>query len=353
MRSRNWVFAPVAIAIVSRLFSAILLASYPRGPSPLLINNPGPFVAWDGQWYLSIAQFGYHANAIQAADLVGGHHDFAFYPGWPLLIKVASLGGVLSADLISVLLANVLFVLAAVAVYALFRDRFSERTALWGTLLLAFNPASYVFSMAYTESLFVLLVGLYFLNRYGRAAPVLAALSMLVRVAGLALGASAAVMFALNRAPRIRLVQVGVVIGLVFGAWWVYLWRLTGRLDGWFLGSASWAPYEGIRAIQRELVTHPSRELVWGAFVVLMIVGCLLMLRRHLDMAVYGLVAIALSLAAAPAGSMARHAMVAFPAFGMIADKLGPRLSALLVIAFAVAQIGFVKFAFGVVSQPP
>jgi hypothetical protein len=37
----------------------------------------------------------------------------------------------------------------------------------------------------------------------------------------------------------------------------------------------------------------------------------------------------------------------------MIADKLGPRLSALLVIAFAVAEIGFVKFAFGAESQPP
>jgi len=348
----SWVVVPAAIAIASRIFSAVLVTVIASG-SPDVSANHGPFIAWDGAWYLGIAQFGYHAAPVQEAINVG-HHDFAFYPGWPLLIRTVSLGGILPFGPISVVLANGLFVLAAVVVYALFRERFSERTALWGILLLAFNPVSYVFSMAYSEGLFVLIAALYFVDRYGRASPLLAGLSVLVRVAGLAIGASAAVMFVLNRANRFRLALICLAVGFAFACWWIYLWWLTGRFDGWLLGSTSWDQYEGFASIVRQIQTHPLRELARGGFVLLMIAGCVLLLRRHLDMAVYGLVAIALSLIGAPAWSMPRHAMVGFPVFGVLADRLGPRWSALLLIVFVVGEAVFVSFAFvGTTRQPP
>ena len=348
----KWFLTPVAIALASRLFSTIVLAiSAPPGTD--LLGTHGPFAAWDSAWYLAIAHSGYHAAPTQEATGGTDHHDFAFYPGWPVLIRVAALGGVLPFIVTGLVLANLVFVLAAVAVYALLRDRFNERTALWGTLLLAFNPASYVFSMIYSEGLFVLIVALYFLNRYGRASPLLAGLSMLARIGGLAVGASAAVMLVFNRAPRTRLFLIGAAVGVVFAAWWLYLWWLTGRFDGWLIGSTGWDQYDGIASIVTQFKMHPTRELLRVGFIALMIVGCLLMLRRHLDMAVFGLVAIALSLIGAPAWSMPRHAMVAFPAFGALADRLGPRLSALLVVAFAVGEVAFVGFAFGVARQPP
>jgi hypothetical protein len=43
---------------------------------------------------------------------------------------------------------------------------------------------------------------------------------------------------------------------------------------------------------------------------------------------------------------MPRHAMVAFPAFGLIADRLGPKRSAFLLIAFAAIQANYVILAF-------
>ena len=154
------------------------------GRLPQLVHDTSPFMSWDSQWYLHIAQYGYHPASIQPPVPVGGHHDFAFFPGWPLVIRIISLNGALPMHGLAVIAANLFFVLAAITAYQLFADRFNEQTALWGTLLLCFNPAAYVFSMAYTESLFVLLAALYFLDRYGRMSPVYAGLSSLVAFPG-------------------------------------------------------------------------------------------------------------------------------------------------------------------------
>lgn len=351
----GWICLPLVVAVASRIFSALLLLTFANQATglPLLTPYLSPFVAYDGQWYLHIAATGYHATALQAAALAGGHHDFAFYPGWPLLIRIVSLNALLPIDLTAVMLANFLFVLAAIAVYRLFADRFGDRAALWGILLLCFNPTAYVFSMAYTEGLFILIAALYFLSRYGRTSPVLAAVSVLTRVSGLAIAASAAVMFVVGRAPRVRLALICVAVAGAFAAWWIYIWQLTGNFMGWLDGSASWSKYTSITAIARDLVLDTPAEVARLAFIVLMILGCLLLLRRHLDLAIYGLVAIAMTLIGAPAGSMPRHAMVAFPAFGAIAYRLGPRLSAALLVCFVVAEVFFIMFAFGPGRQPP
>ena len=356
VRSRfGWIVVPFLIAVASRVFSVVLLLQYQKAAVSLPQLGPfrSPFAAWDGQWYLQIASTGYHAQALQSATRVGGHHDFAFYPGWPLVIKIVSLNGLLPIDLTAAVLANGLFIIAAIVAYRLFADRFSARTALWATLLLAFNPVAYVFSMAYTESLFVVLLALYFVDRYGRAAPILAGAATLVRISGLAIAASAGVMFIFGRIPRVTTFLVGAAVFIAFAGWWTYIWQLTGHFTGWFEGSASWSQYQGISSVMREGYLVPLHVAAWLGFVGLMIIGSLLLLRRHMDMAVYGLAAIAMSLIGAPASSMPRHAMVAIPAFAALADRLGPKLSAVLLLIFAIGQIWFVNFAFAPITRNP
>jgi Mannosyltransferase (PIG-V) len=350
---RAWVWLPVSVAILSRLYSTLLLAQYSNHAAlPMLGFGTSPFVAWDAQWYLHIAATGYHA-APQQGDLATGHHDFAFYPGWPIFIRIASLGGLLPIDLVAVVLANLLFVVALVVIYRVFVDRFGEQTAYWAALLLAFNPAGYVLSMAYSEPLFLLAAGLYFASRYNRASPVLAALSVLARLAGLAIGASAAVMFLLHQRARARLLLICLAVAAAFAAWWVFIWELTGSVSGWFEGSAEWGHYEGIVSILREVARQAPSEALWFAFVAIMAVGTLLLMRDHPDLAIYGLVAIGLSLVGAPAWSMPRHAMVAFPAFAGLARRLGPRLSFVVALGFALVEVAFVDFAFGPIHRPP
>jgi hypothetical protein len=351
-RDWRWTLVPFSIAVLSRLYSSFLLVRIADRSTPLLTSDRSPFVAWDGQWYVRIAQWGYHSYAIQYTDTLA-HHDFAFYPGWPLLIRAVSLGGILPYDGTAIVLANVLFVAAAVVLFRFFEDRFDGRVALWATWLLCFNPAAYVLSMAYSEPLFLLTAGLYFVNRYGRASPGFAFLATLSRVSGLAIGASALVTFLRGGVSRRRLILIGGGVALAFTAWWIYIWRLTGNPFGWYEGSPSWVKYAGISGILRDLRLDRLDEIARLAFIGLMVLGSLLLVRRHLDLAVYSLTAIGLSIAGAPASSMPRHAMVAFPVFAVLASRLGKRGSILVLIVFAIGQILLIRMSFGPDAQPP
>jgi len=210
-----------------------------------------------------------------------------------------------------------------------------------------------VLSMAYSEPLFLLTAGLYFVNRYGRASPAFAFVATLARVTGLAIGASAFVTFLHGGVSRQRLIVIGGAVGLGFAAWWVYIWRLTGNPLGWFTGSLAWVKYAGVASIQRELHFDQLDEIARLAFIALMVLGSLLLVRRHLDLAVYSLTAIALTLYGAPASSMPRHSMVAFPVFAVLASRLGKRGSIAVLVVFAIGQILMIRMSFGPDAQPP
>jgi hypothetical protein len=207
--------------------------------------------------------------------------------------------------------------------------------------------------MGYSESLFVLLLALFFLFETRLPAPLAAGFAMLTRISGLAIGASQAVMLVIRRDARpIRILSVIAVVA-VFAGWWIFIWQLTGNPKGWLEGSASWSrslgPASVIRSLHRELLP----AILWGSFVVLMFVGSVLLLRRQPQLALFGIIAIAMSVVGAPASSMPRHAMIAVPAFAALSLRLGTRLSAVVAIAFAIAQIVFVAFAFGSIHRPP
>ena len=348
------VAVPVGIALVSRLWSVLLIAwrATTTGTRlPSLVKDRSPFTAWDGQWYLRIAQTGYHAAAVQPGPH-GGHHDFAFYPGWPLLIRLVSLTGVPIGPA-AVLLANGLFIVAAVLVFALFAEHFGEVTAGLGTALLAFSPPAYVFSMAYSEPLFVLLAALSFLAARRRWRPAFAALAMFVRVTGLAIAASAVVTMLMERRWTLVRVLSVVAVAAAFGLWWIFIWRLTGHFTGWFRGSPSWERVTGVTAIVRALPHLDAIRVAWLGFVALMVGASVLLLRRNLELGVYSLAAIGMSVVGAPLASMPRHSMVAFPAFALLAERLGRRASIALIVGFALLQVAFVAAVFGPTREAP
>jgi len=108
---------------------------------------------WDGWWYLSIVRTGYHAE-----PLVGAYHDYAFLPGFPALVHVLSLPVPGFEGLVAVLLANVLFVVGIVLLVRLTEPLFGWATATRSAALMALFPFSAAFSMAYSESLFLVLM---------------------------------------------------------------------------------------------------------------------------------------------------------------------------------------------------
>jgi hypothetical protein len=81
----------------------------------------------------------------------------------------------------------------------------------------------------------------------------------------------------------------------------------------------------------------------------------MLVVRRDVELGVYSLGVLAISLL--PGGviySLPRYAVVAFPAFAGLSGVLGRRGTLALVVALALAQGLFVKWAFAMPgAQPP
>lgn len=333
---------PIAIGLVSRAFSSGLLLVAPafqQDPLPVLSAFRSPFLAWDSQWFLSIARWGYHASPLQAGG-IGGHHDFAFYPGWPAVLRI--FGGIgLPIAPAAVVAANLLFIVALVAIFVVLEQHFGTDGARRGVTLLAFSPAAYVFSMAYSEPLFLLLTGLYFLGRTRPMSPVLAGLAMLTRVTGVAIAASAAARWLQDRRDTGAFFVV-LVTGAAFAGWWIFIWHLTGDPAGWLQGSPSWQPVLGIPAILQVFQFWYTNWLFNVAFAVVMLGGAIWLIRTNLELGVYSSVAIAISLLGAPVDSMPRHAMMAFPVFAFFGARLGHRKSIALAIGLAVMQVWYV-----------
>jgi len=112
---------------------------------------------WDTGWYLDIVRHGYDA-APKASGPVAGQANWAFFPAYPLL--AAAIGSVtgLGAFPAMVGLSNVCFALALILLWREAESLFGASAARASVALLCVVPGSYVFSSAYTESLFLLLV---------------------------------------------------------------------------------------------------------------------------------------------------------------------------------------------------
>lgn len=112
---------------------------------------------WDTGWYLGLARNGYDAATVLDGP-TAGQANWAFFPLFPAL--GAGLSAVTGLEIFSsfLLIANLAFI-GAVAL--LFRETlalFGRPAARAAVALLCVIPGSYVWSSAYTEALFLLLI---------------------------------------------------------------------------------------------------------------------------------------------------------------------------------------------------
>ena len=176
--------------LLTRLLLVLVTLTAPQWrwtvPDPGRFLSPAPPVGgallsrwyhWDAAWYLRIAgngpQMGYSHYTENAAHNYGA---FAFFPLYPLAVRVAAVavpgalaavpaGGMPRARLLvaAIVVANVAFVLALAALYALARVRAGPAAARRAVWLLCLFPTTIFFSAPYSESLFFLWVVLFFL----------------------------------------------------------------------------------------------------------------------------------------------------------------------------------------------
>jgi hypothetical protein len=335
----GWAWLPLGIGVASRLVSIAIV-----GVVNLFARQPAenPFAVWDGWWYLGIARAGYHADPLRFNARGLGEHDFAFYPVWPALIALAS-APTGRPDVLAVVLANLLFLAAAVLTWRVLADRFGGRSATLGLALLAFSPPAFVFSLAYGESLFLALASASFLLRRSLWRGAATAAAMLSRVTGLALVAAACVEVVVARGAERRAALAAVVGGVVaFGGWWLFVAWLTGDPLGYAKATPAFVADGGLGHVGRAFREPTLQQAAWLAFYATMLAGAVLAVRRDRELGIYALAVLALPML--PGGaiqSMPRYAMLAFPAFGALAAALGPRRGLVILGVFAAAQVVF------------
>ncbi len=183
---------PLLLTRLALLLVTLTAQHWPQSVRTLILPDPGNFRSgapadggpllsawyrWDAEWYLRIAgngpQMGYSSYWVNK-----DHHfsAFAFFPLYPLTVRAAAtvvpgaldavpFGGPAQPQLIAVSLvvSNVIFALALVALYLLALARAGPAAARRAVWLLCLFPTSVFFSAPYSEGMFLLWLVLFFL----------------------------------------------------------------------------------------------------------------------------------------------------------------------------------------------
>lgn len=212
--------------------------------------------AWDGGWYRLVAERGYFLVPFIQSDV-------AFFPLFPVLLTPARWLGI-PLTLWGVLLANVLFLVALLALYRLGRVWLAEDVARRAAVYAAIFPFSFVFSMAYPESLGLAatsLAGLFAASGAWLACTAAVATATLARPQGalvLLPVAAAALRSAVERPPLRRAARWAAVLAapLALVAFSLYLRRAVGDPLAWSTAQAEWGrgfsplgPYVALREV--------------------------------------------------------------------------------------------------------
>jgi len=355
----------VVVVLLSRV--ALILLAYLAhdsfiGPLPLTLDNiAGLFARWDSGWYDSIVMDGYSAR--QSPEQPGAT-NLAFYPVYPLLVRmVAALTG-LSSTAAAFLTSNALFcgALLLLRLYAL-KIGASPRAAMLAVLFTAFVPQSFVFSAFYTESayLFTTLLAMLMLReqRYVASGLVAGVLSA-VRSNGVLF-----IFFALAHLIKRdglldtlrfwhkpeRFIPIVLAPAGLFAYWWFCYW-LTGDAfaqsstitAGWGW-RADW-PWNNLRMF----LFQPSNlhELFWiTSSIFAFLLSFLLLKYKYYEEFIFCLACFTLYWTGSIPNSLLRYSIVLFPIYIALARYLEQKayLGALTLGLFATVN-GFLLTAW-------
>ncbi|HEX4979425.1 MAG TPA: glycosyltransferase family 39 protein [Acidimicrobiales bacterium] len=190
-RSARALVVPLSVYLVSRVVVLVAL-----GAAGVLVPgyDPGSLrFDWDAQHYLYIAEHGYPPLYPPEGGYLA---HTAFFPLLPWATRALDLVTPFSLRTTATLVAQVSGALAAVMVWLLARETVGgDRRAAIATAFVVLWPASVVFSMFYTDALFVALGAACLLalrRRWWLAAGAAAMFASALRPTGAALGAACA-----------------------------------------------------------------------------------------------------------------------------------------------------------------
>ena len=347
----------LALFLASRLLIVVAAfvaeALIPRNPL-LEPGADGPILrsltSWDGWYYLGIVRDGY-----QAAPVSGDYANIAFPPLYPVLIRLLSWPFQGSEGIVAILISNLAFIGALGLLVRLGTPYLGRRRATMAAGLLIIYPFASVFAMAYTESLFLLLMVAAFLaaERGHRAwAGIFLALTVLCRLQGIALILPLLLIMFRQDGWRPRPSQAWLLLGPLAGvAFLTYVATVTGAATAFLDAQQAWGR-EGIGGAAPDGTIAAMFTPYQGALVLTLLASCFLLMFRRVDRLrlEYFLVPVLFIAAELSSGSLeavGRITMLAFPLVWILANRRStfarrgwPMMSVGLFAIVAVLQFG-------------
>jgi uncharacterized membrane protein YhaH (DUF805 family) len=230
-----------AFVIAVAIAGSLVLGLPERGVDPAVPRALALLGGWDTVWYLDIARHGYALDS----ELVGVvYTNLAFFPLLPGVMAAALAVG-LNPFVTALVVSNLAFLAALLAVHALTRRRFGDRAAARATWVLALAPPALNASLAYTEGITLavaLATGLAVARGRLGLAGLLAAVATLARPPGLLVALLPAVAALNGPAPgRLRrLVLAGGPSVVALGAFLVWMAVARGSATLPFEAQGAW-----------------------------------------------------------------------------------------------------------------
>lgn len=295
---------------------------------------------WDAPHYTNIARNWYTGT--------GDKNLIAFFPLYPLVIRVVAPFVGYDYVLSAILIANICSVFALILFYYLARIDYSKEEAWWATIMFLLFPTAYFLNAPYTEGLFLALaISSLYLARKGQwwGAGLAAGLSTMARITGLALFPALCVEFFMQwRVKKVSLDRLAslVFIPIGFSAYLLANIQLFGRpfafmdvqREHWYK-SLAW-PWIGLRTAWRWIDSPLSANgLMLGIaefMAAIILIGVCIWSWRRLrpSYAVYTLFASFMVISSTFLMSTPRYMLSVFPAF-FIFTSLGRRPTVRLV----------------------
>ena len=371
-REALWAFlgARILLTVISVIGGGMLALPPGQPPTDAGFPNPGLLPGWqmavtalqrqDAQWFLRLATAGYSH----------GDNSAAFFPAFPLAIRIANAVpgvGPLGAAL---LVANACAFGALVLLHALTRFELGDAAARRAVLFSALFPTAFFLYAPYTESLFLLtsLACFWFARRDRWVwAAVAGAVGAATRSIGIVLILALWVEVVAQhrrdgRAMLPRFVAAGAVAvgpALYAGWWWLRARDVSAPLDA----QRAWRP-DGAQQPIATIVNavelayrYQSWWLLDVTVVTIAVIGIVLAARRiALTYTVYAaasvLLPLLLPLSSRPLLSMPRFMAVVFPVswgWALAAERRRPPEAAILVAfsgGFALLAFLFINWQF-------
>ena len=321
----------IAIFIASRIVivAAAVVAEYliPRNPA-LTPGADGPILrsltSWDGWYYLGIVADGY-----QAAPVAGAYTNVAFPPLYPALIALLSAPFPAYAGVVAVIVSNVAFLLAMGLMVRLGTRYIGRRRATLAAGLLVIYPFASAFAMAYTESLFLLMMLATFLaaERGHRAwAGVFFALTVACRLQGAALIIPLAILMLRQDGWRPKPSMLWLALGpLAALAFLGYIATVTGSTTAFLDAQQAWGR-TGIGSAEPGKTIATGFSPYQGALLLTLLATVFLLVfvrtdRIPIEYALVPVLFIAAELSSGSLEAVGRITMAGFPLFWILANR--------------------------------